>query len=257
MRNMCRYFVIVAVFLGACGSGPSATPYDSTKIEGTPGGLPTQLLHTSLQMSSVEVFSAYSYGDCINNCEFECDTLRDDCCPPPIPPGCWRLCSRFIESCRKNCPSECDYLRTPEPFEFNSEGNREGWILESIGELTMGPSGGTWALIPRPFDTDPKLVGPLLEIDTSIIKKINIRMVNDHHADTKFQLFWATDSAGWNFSEAASVWLTVPTDGVWREYTIDLSSHPQWRGTVYRIRMDPVTVGNGNKFIFDYVRFLR
>jgi hypothetical protein len=141
----------------------------------------------------------------------------------------------------------------PRPYEFNRNGDTEGWTrLSDLEQVTSGPLNGQWILLPSGFD--PQLLSPKLKIDTSVVKKIIIHMANDHLSDDQFQLFWSTHSDDL-FSEQNSSWIQVANDGGWRDYIIDLSNNLNWKGIVHRLRIDPVRFGNSSGFGFDYIRF--
>ena len=88
------------------------------------------------------------------------------------------------------------------------------------------------------------------------MKAIRIKMANDGNpADaSRLQVFWIrADDQRWD--EAKSAQRIIGNGGGWVEYLFDLSSHPQWHGTVKQIRVDPVRYGNGSWVGVDYIRF--
>ena len=143
--------------------------------------------------------------------------------------------------------------QNPKSYEFNRDGDTEGWTRGSnLNQLTDGPFNGQWMLIPHGHD--PQLLSPPLSVDASVVKRIVIRMTNDHLSDNQFQLFWSTQSDG-VFSESNSSWIETKNDGRWRDYVLNLSSHSNWRGIIRWLRIDPVRYGNGARFGLDYIRF--
>jgi hypothetical protein len=143
--------------------------------------------------------------------------------------------------------------QNPKSYEFNSDGNTEGWTaISDLNQHTNGPLNGQWILVP--IGNDPQLLSPTLMIDTSIVKKIIINMANDHLSDNHFQLFWSIDNEG-VFNENESIWIEMENDGEWEEYVLDLSKNINWNGIVRRIRIDPIREGNGAGFGIDYIRF--
>jgi len=52
------------------------------------------------------------------------------------------------------------------------------------------------------------------------------------------QLFWRT--ARLTESESTSTGFRVEVDGKWHDYRIPVANNPRWRGTVTRLRLDPV-----------------
>lgn len=143
--------------------------------------------------------------------------------------------------------------QNPKSYEFNYDGDTEGWIpISDLNQFTNGPLNGQWILVP--IGNDPQLLSPILLIDTSIVKKIIINMANDHGFDNHLQLFWSADNEGL-FNENDSIWIEMKNDGEWREYILDLSNNEKWNGIIRRLRIDPVQQGNGDGFGIDYIRF--
>ncbi|CAF1367791.1 unnamed protein product [Adineta steineri] len=132
-------------------------------------------------------------------------------------------------------------------------GNFKGWKrVTDLNQYTNGPLNGKWIL--SPVGTDPQLLSPVIMIDTTVVKKIIIKMSNDHLPDDSFQLFWSTDATG-SFNENNSIWIQVINDGGWREYILDFSNNSKWINIVRRLRIDPVRKGDGAGFGIDYIRF--
>lgn len=140
----------------------------------------------------------------------------------------------------------------PEQFEFNTDGQRLGWVPnKSMTEFSKGPKGGTWGFYVG--KNDPQLTSPRLNISSKDIKKVIIGMANDGNTDAIFQLFWAID--GGDFSKEQSVFQVVAPNGGWQEYVFDLSQNPRWAGRITKLRIDPVRSGSNRGFGFDYIRF--
>jgi len=144
--------------------------------------------------------------------------------------------------------------RHPKNFEFNTNGDREGWAYHRMTEQFGGPSSGKWYFACD--DTDPKLISPALDIDAGSVKKVIIRMANAGNAlaASKLQVFWKRSDQDY-FSEGKSKTIAIPNDGSWKEHLIDLTGHSQWYGDITAIRIDPVRYGNGSWIAVDYVRF--
>ncbi|CAF1367809.1 unnamed protein product [Adineta steineri] len=143
--------------------------------------------------------------------------------------------------------------QNPKSYEFNSDGDTEGWKrVTDLNQYTNGPFNGKWIL--SPVGNDPQLLSPIIMIDTAVVKKIIIKMSNDHLPDDSLQLFWSTDATG-PFNENNSIWIQVINDGKWREYILDFCNNSKWINIVRRLRIDPVRKGDGAGFGIDYIRF--
>ena len=143
--------------------------------------------------------------------------------------------------------------RNPKSYEFDRDRDTQGWTrLLDLNQLTDGPLNGKWIL--KPFGDDPQLLSPPVRIDASVVKRIIIHMANDHLSDNHFQLFWSTGSEG-VFNESKSIWIEMKSDGGWRDYVLNLSTHSHWHGIIRRLRIDPVQYGSAGSFGLDYIRF--
>jgi hypothetical protein len=67
-------------------------------------------------------------------------------------------------------------------------------------------------------------------------------------------VFWSTVERA--ICEETSVKFSVPLDGRWHEYDLDLRDHSAWKGLMDRFRLDPVDVA-GVKVEVDEVRVIR
>jgi hypothetical protein len=123
----------------------------------------------------------------------------------------------------------------------------EGWQAQNIGEERFD---GGWRFVPG---TDPALISPLLKLDARRYQTIEIRMANNVQARDA-QLFFAGPDGG--ISEAHSVrWaLEATADAV--TYRIELAGRPGWDGTIVRLRLDPVGVGDGHEQRVEWVRLV-
>ncbi|CAF3373137.1 unnamed protein product [Rotaria sp. Silwood2] len=144
--------------------------------------------------------------------------------------------------------------QNPRSYEFNRDGNTEGWTpVSDVEQLTNGPQNGQWML--RPKGSDPQLLSPLLMLDTTVVKKLIIRIATGELSEEYLQVFWSTNNMANSFTESASFSIQIKPDDNWQEYTLDLSSNINWYGIVRRLRIDPVRTGNGSNFDIDYIRF--
>jgi hypothetical protein len=62
------------------------------------------------------------------------------------------------------------------------------------------------------------------------------------------ELFWEkADKPG--FTADQKVRFTIEPDGKFRTYAVDLSASPSYRGTIRRLRFDPVETGGAGEFV--------
>lgn len=111
-----------------------------------------------------------------------------------------------------------------------------GW---DHGMLLDNPRIEDGALTALTAGNDPAFFGPPVRIPAARYRRLRLRMrltAPEQFEDTA-QVFWATQTIG--ESEATSVRFRVVADGQWREYLLNLSDNPRWRGVVTRLRLDP------------------
>ncbi len=133
-------------------------------------------------------------------------------------------------------------------WEFNEDNNFEGWQLNgaSAGEVSNG------CLIMDVVANDPFMTNmDGMLIDASKFDKILIKMKNNT-PDTIADLFFIRVDAPQQYNMFR--FQIIPIDSIYREYEINLSENPEWRGTIVMLRLDPVSnVSSGSIFI-DYIR---
>lgn len=144
--------------------------------------------------------------------------------------------------------------KNPRSYEFNIQGNREGWsILSDIEPVLNGPINDRWII--KPKGNDPQILSPSLTLDTTAVKKLIIRISSEKKSDEYLQVFWSASDNSNSFSESSSISIKIKSGSSWEEYTLDLSSNINWHGIVRRLRIDPVRSGDGSHFSIDYIRF--
>jgi surface antigen len=125
-----------------------------------------------------------------------------------------------------------------------------GWT-PSKGFSASELDGSAWLLNPA---QEPYLLSPLLSLSADEYDSVEITMAS-HAADTAGKVYFTTASSP-SFDEAKTVGFTTTNDGAWHVYTVDTRSRANWQGTVTRIRLDPVSAGNGDGS-FDHVGIAR
>jgi hypothetical protein len=96
-----------------------------------------------------------------------------------------------------------------------------------------------WCFDPQ---QDPTLTSPLLALPASQIRAIAVR-VSTWAPHQQAQLFYA--GPGEELREQRAVAWPLVGDGAPRTYTLALAGAAGWRGTIARLRLDPVALGDG------------
>ncbi|WP_029215354.1 protein O-mannosyl-transferase family [Kallotenue papyrolyticum] len=96
-----------------------------------------------------------------------------------------------------------------------------------------------WCFDPQ---VDPALVGPRLALAAERARALEITLRTRAQGQTA-QFFWAGPDD--RFSEARSVSWPLIGDGRAHVYRIALADVPGWQGTITRLRLDPLAVGDG------------
>jgi len=141
---------------------------------------------------------------------------------------------------------------TPVAFEFNHDGDREGWTAVNMTDSNSGPTNGRWILLVP--GTDPHLISPTLNLQAATHPTLHVIVANDHNpsASSVFQVYWERFGEP-GFREAWSVSTPISNGGNWQTLDIDLSANPEWRGEITRIRIDPVQSGDNHSIGIDRI----
>ncbi len=140
------------------------------------------------------------------------------------------------------------FLDTFASWEFNSDGNREGW--SAVNATDNGVTDGAWRLTTS--QSDPYVLSPDLGIESNSFGTITIQMSNSN-ADAEGRLYWKRFGDA-DFSLSRSQVFTVNTNDQMNEYTLDLSGHSEWTGTITQLCLHPVSTGTGGIVAIDFVR---
>jgi hypothetical protein len=85
-------------------------------------------------------------------------------------------------------------------------------------------------------------------------KYIIIKMQNKTN-DYSAQFYWNTTTST-GFSDTQMItFAIVPNDTIQRYYILDLSTNPNWTGTIRQIRFDPVATASSGTVILDFIKF--
>jgi hypothetical protein len=122
-----------------------------------------------------------------------------------------------------------------------------GWQAANV--TNQGFDDG-WRFVPG---SDPNLLSPLLQIDTASYQAITIRLANGTQAhDAQLFLIGADGRA----DETHSLRWELRPGTEMQTYTLELQGVPGWQGTVTRLRIDPVGVGDGGEMRVQLVRLV-
>ncbi|MBI2870577.1 MAG: alginate lyase family protein [Candidatus Omnitrophica bacterium] len=128
-------------------------------------------------------------------------------------------------------------------WNFHLDGIMEGWFVRPNGHV-INARVRDGALSCDVVGGDPMLEAHRLSLNTDLYSVLKVRMklddgVNDGHA-VPIQVFWI-ESGGGAYSNEKKAWTKGSVDGIYRIYQIDLKSCPEWKGTIEKLRFDPVT----------------
>ncbi len=129
-------------------------------------------------------------------------------------------------------------------WNFETDDDLMGWVFNcdvanydvAHGNFVSYIAGGT----------DPSLTSPVISMDSSKYKIIEIKYKNEIPND-EGMIYWESDEIG--MSEATSCPFTSISDGVWHTVRLDMSHIPNWKGNITQLRIDPVTGGVGHYYI--------
>lgn len=123
----------------------------------------------------------------------------------------------------------------------------EGWRGANLSDSVFD---GGWRFTPG---VDPALTSPLLNLDASRYRAIIIQMANDTGARDA-QLFYS--SVDGQIDEQRSLRWTLDSTSESVTYELDLQGAAGWEGTITRLRIDPVGVGDGGAMRVEAVRLV-
>ncbi len=133
------------------------------------------------------------------------------------------------------------------------DADAEGWAaVMNIGEFSVQNG----ALHFKTLSTDPALMVSLNSLPAAKYPRLQIRMAvkaAQGETHTSAQVFWSLGGSA--ITEATSVSFEVVPDGQLREYTVELSKNPRWRGKIPQLRFDPVDIPRA-EITIEEIRFL-
>ena len=118
-------------------------------------------------------------------------------------------------------------------YDFNTEGNTEGWTAVNVGNLTVadGVISGT------PTSGDPQLIRTGLSLNGDQFTRVTVRLRAS--IDSPIRLFWGTSNND-NFAAARRATVDYSGGGEFQTLVFEMEGVDQWAGqTITRLRVDP------------------
>jgi MYXO-CTERM domain-containing protein len=131
------------------------------------------------------------------------------------------------------------YSRTRWSFDG---GTLEGWTAGGAATATIVDKTVSLATT----GDDPQLVGPETSFDAAAFPAMHVR--GSSTLGGKARLYFATKDAT-AFDESRAIDFELPS--TLGDVVVDPSQHPQWKGTITRLRIDPASSGTGTVVIDD------
>lgn len=184
--------------------------------------------------------------------------------PPALLLGRHRLEQRQIDACfapyrhdwrdlglRAPLPA---YVRIPTAQDlamsngWRFAGSAQGWQLANGSEASVANG---WSFTPA---SDPNLLSPLLHLDSAAVRAIEVRLTNGTRSRDA-QLFYAGENG--QLADGRAVRWTLEDTTEPRTYRVELRGAPGWQGTITRLRLDPVGVGDGGAVTVEWIRLVQ
>lgn len=151
-----------------------------------------------------------------------------------------------------------DYIRfenseaimTSTTFDNSSAGS---WTISNATKITNSDPNGVLQL--KPSSAAMSLTRAGMKLDASVAKRIDIRVKNASPGKT-LTFYWAR--AGEGFTSDRSIKITIPNNGAWGNYSLNLLGHPNWNGTITQVKIVPLdTVDTNSSYSFDSINFVK
>jgi hypothetical protein len=145
----------------------------------------------------------------------------------------------------------------PVEFNFNTDGDREGWTAVNISELSDGPLNGFWIF--NVLAPTPMLTSPVLAIEAATHSTIRIIVANNQNpiGSSILKVYW--DRFGdKGFREAWSKSVAINNNGGFQTIDINMNTPvtPGWVGEIHKLRIDPIFSGDGHSVGIDMIAIL-
>jgi surface antigen len=127
-----------------------------------------------------------------------------------------------------------------------------GWTPINLGQDAPDSSDWYYPLI----GGSPQLTSPDLDIPLQAYNSIEIQMATSPSVtDPRIQIYFATATQP-QFSSVRSAWLGGNKDGSIHTYNIYFRIHPEWKGQLTRLRLDPAGAGTSGGVRIQRIRLL-
>lgn len=123
----------------------------------------------------------------------------------------------------------------------------EGWQAAHVRQSQIQQG---WQFVP---ERDPALISPLLQLPAAQVAAVEIRLAHTVQLNDA-QLFYAGPDQ--QVDEARSVRWSLNQTGELTTYRIELADAPGWQGMITRLRIDPVSVGDGGWIRIESIRLI-
>jgi len=145
-------------------------------------------------------------------------------------------------------PRESEWTKAPvTEIGWDFTRGAHGWVawndLTAFEETAEGIS-------LRTIGADPYIGGPALMAEAARYKEIVVRMAVS--AGSGAQVYWTTKDSPAT-AEDKVLNIGIVADGVMREYVFPVGGHPNWRGTITRVRLDPSNAA-GAEILIESIR---
>ena len=140
-----------------------------------------------------------------------------------------------------------DRSTSEQTWRFNVNGDFEGWAPSANVAAAFVASGSFKGFAE---DTHPFLQGPAFGKSASLLNKVTVRLRN-RTASTRARLLFQT-GAGGGWSSSRSKQVAIKPNSDFASYTFDMSSVPEWTGTITRLGLVPV--GDTGGFGIDSIK---
>jgi hypothetical protein len=151
--------------------------------------------------------------------------------PEVVAPGCYDTLAIEVEVDAFRLLGSTDSL-----VEWTFDDDAEGWeAIHDLAPLTV--SGG--ALHTTVLGRDPHMHSP--PIDVAAVDAVAVEVDFAAGVASTAQLFWRTSDGGWD--EARHVDFFLPGRGDVTTVRVELADHPEWTGSIRRLRLDPAVLG--------------
>ena len=124
--------------------------------------------------------------------------------------------------------------------------DRQHWIYQNAAD--SWPPKGYWHV--EMNQSDPQLIGPncLWQAENHPLLYINASY-SQIQASTEAQVYWNAVGLGQSFDDNHSVAFRINADGQFHVIEVDLSKSPNYKGSVYGLRFDPVSSGTNGAYV--------